>query len=58
MVTKQSAVWDVYKTSRNRVNIALRHAKAEYYRTKIAHQKIILSWCQWVFVKLLNGLSN
>ena len=39
MVTKHSADWDVYKTSRNRVNIALRHAKAEYYRTKIAHQK-------------------
>ena len=39
MVTKQSADWHVYKTSSNRVNIALRHAKAEYYRTKIAHQK-------------------
>ena len=26
MVTKQSADWDVYKTSRNRINIALRHA--------------------------------
>jgi hypothetical protein len=38
-MAKQSADWDVYKTSRNRVNIALRHAKAEYYRTKIAHQK-------------------
>ena len=38
MVTKHSTDWDVYKTSRNRVNIALRHAKAEYYRTKIAHQ--------------------
>jgi hypothetical protein len=39
MVTKQSADWDMYKTSRNRVNITLWHAKAEYYRTKIAHQK-------------------
>ena len=29
----------MYETSRNRVNIALGHAKAEYYRTKIAHQK-------------------
>ena len=33
-----SADWEVYKTSRNRVNIALRHAKAEYYRNKIAQQ--------------------
>ncbi|XP_028414633.1 uncharacterized protein LOC114537740 [Dendronephthya gigantea] len=39
MVTKQSADWDLYKASRNRVNIALRYAKAEYYHTKIAHEK-------------------
>ena len=38
MITKQSTDWDVYKTSRNLVNIALRHAKAEYYRNKIAQQ--------------------
>ena len=38
MITKQSTDWDVYKTSRNLVNIALRHAKAEYYRKKIAQQ--------------------
>lgn len=29
--------WDVYKTSRNRVDVALRHEKA--YLTKAAHQK-------------------
>ena len=34
MVTKQSADWDAYKTSRNRVNIALRRGKSEYYRNK------------------------
>ena len=33
---------DVYKTSSNRFNIAIRHAKAEYYRNKIAQQKRIL----------------
>ena len=38
MITKQRTDWDVYKTSRNLVNIALRHAKAEYYRNKIAQQ--------------------
>jgi hypothetical protein len=38
MITKQSTDWDVYKTSKNLVNIALRHAKAEYYRNKIAQQ--------------------
>ena len=38
MFTKESVDWDAYKTSRNRVNIAIRHAKAEYYRNKIAHQ--------------------
>ena len=38
IITKQSADWDVYKTLRNRVNIAIRHAKAEYYRNKIAQQ--------------------
>ena len=36
--TKESVDWDAYKTSRNRVNIAIRHAKAEYYRNKIAQQ--------------------
>ena len=38
IITKQSADWDVYKTFKNRVNIAIRHAKAEYYRNKIAQQ--------------------
>ena len=38
-MTNHIADWDVYKTSRNCVNIGLRHAKAKYYRSKIAHQK-------------------
>ena len=38
MVTKQSVDWDAYKTSSNRVNIALRRGKSEYYRNKIAQQ--------------------
>ena len=38
MVTKQSVDWDAYKTSRNRVNIALRRGKSEYYRNKTAQQ--------------------
>ena len=38
MVTKQSVDWDAYKTSRNRVNIALRRGKSEYYRKKTAQQ--------------------
>ena len=38
IINKQSADWDVYKTFRNRVNIAIRYAKAEYYRNKIAQQ--------------------
>jgi hypothetical protein len=36
MITKLNADWDEYKASRNKVNIALRHAKADYYRNKIA----------------------
>ena len=42
MITKLNANWDEYKTmktSRNKVNIALRQAKADYYRNKIATQK-------------------
>ena len=39
--TKESVDWDAHKTSRNRVNIAIRHAKAEYYRIKIAQQNKI-----------------
>ena len=38
---KESVDWDAYKTSRNRVNIAIRHAKAEYYRNKLAQQNKI-----------------
>ena len=38
MVTKQSVDWDAYKTSRNRVNIALRRGKSEYYRNKTAQE--------------------
>ena len=38
MVTKQSVDWDAYKTSRNRVNIALRRGKSEHYRNKTAQQ--------------------
>ena len=38
MVTKQSVDWDAYKTSRNRVNIALRRRKSECYRNKTAQQ--------------------
>ena len=38
IVTKQSVDWDAYKTSRNRVNIALRRGKSGYYRNKTAQQ--------------------
>jgi hypothetical protein len=38
MITKLNAVWDEYKASRNKVNIALRQTKADYYRNKIATQ--------------------
>ena len=38
MITKLNADWDDYKASRNKVNIALRQAKADYYRNKIATQ--------------------
>ena len=38
MITKLNADWDEYKASRNKVNIALRQAKADYYRNKIATQ--------------------
>ena len=38
MTTKLNAGWDEYKASRNKVNIALRQAKADYYRNKIATQ--------------------
>ena len=30
MITKLNADWDEYKVSRNKVNIALRQAKADY----------------------------
>ena len=33
-VTQHSVDWDAYKTSRNRVNIAIRRGKAEYYGNK------------------------
>jgi hypothetical protein len=38
MITKLNADWDKYKASRNKVNIALRQAKADNYRNKIATQ--------------------
>ncbi|CAB3994585.1 Hypothetical predicted protein [Paramuricea clavata] len=38
MIIKLNANWDEYKASRNKVNIALRQAKADYYRNKIATQ--------------------
>ena len=38
MITKLNVDWDEYKASRNNVNIALRQAKADYYRNKIATQ--------------------
>ncbi len=38
MITKLNGDWDEYKASRNKVNIALRQAKANYYRNKIATQ--------------------
>ena len=38
MITKLNADWDEYKASRNKVNIALRQDKADYYRNKIATQ--------------------
>jgi hypothetical protein len=37
MLTKLCTDWEDYKTSRNRVNIYLRQAKANYYRNKIAN---------------------
>ena len=38
MITKLNADWDEYNASRNKVNIALRQAKADYFRNKIATQ--------------------
>ena len=38
MLTKLDIDWDHYKISRNKVNVALRHAKSAYYRSKIASQ--------------------
>ncbi len=38
MITKLNADWDEFKASSNKVNIALRQAKADYYRNKIATQ--------------------
>jgi hypothetical protein len=34
MITKLNADWEEYKASRHKVNIALRQAKADYYRNK------------------------
>ncbi|XP_032237174.1 uncharacterized protein LOC116618025 [Nematostella vectensis] len=39
MVSKLRNDWDDFKASRNKVNIALRLAKSNYYRNKIANQK-------------------
>ncbi|XP_048580104.1 uncharacterized protein LOC116603374 isoform X1 [Nematostella vectensis] len=39
MVSKLRNDWDDFKASRNKVNIALRQAKSNYYRNKIANQK-------------------
>ena len=58
MITKQSTDWDVYKTSRNLVNIALRHAKAEYYRNKIAQQNNNPKEAWKTFNDLLGRSSN
>ena len=44
MTTKLNADWDEYKASRNKVNIALRQAKADYYRNKIATQNNIIHY--------------
>ena len=38
MVTGSRAAWDKYKSTRNKVNIALRQAKTDYFRTKISNQ--------------------
>ncbi|CAB4024997.1 RNA-directed DNA polymerase from transposon X-element, partial [Paramuricea clavata] len=38
MVTGTHAAWDKYKSTRNNVNIALRQAKTDYFRTKISNQ--------------------
>jgi hypothetical protein len=38
MITKLNADRDEYKASRNKVNIALRQVKANYYRNKIDTQ--------------------
>ena len=38
MVTGSRAAWDKYKSTRNKVNIALRQAKTDYFRTKISIQ--------------------
>ena len=38
VITKLNADWDEYNASRNKVNIALRQAKADYFRNKIATQ--------------------
>ena len=57
-MTKQSVDWDAYKTSRNRVNIALRHvAKSEYYRNKTAQQNKNLKEA-WKTINDLLGRSS
>ena len=38
MVTGSCAAWDKYKSTRNKVNIAQRQAKTDYFRTKISNQ--------------------
>ena len=39
VVTNSQAAWDEYKSTRNKINIALRQAKADYFRAKISNQK-------------------
>ena len=39
IITKQDIDWQEYKSYRNKVNIALRQTKVNYYRNKIALQK-------------------
>jgi hypothetical protein len=38
MITKLNADWDEYQSSRNKVDVALPQAKADYNRNKIATQ--------------------
>ena len=38
MVTGSRAAWDKHKSTRNKLNIALRQAKTDYFRTKISIQ--------------------